>query len=124
MLRNIVIMVESKHVECYGPLGPLRDAIKFEKRRKIRNSRRPGYCVGHHAVSSDYTQAWELFSLNVPCVPQRTPVRKKILNVESIHNFKSVTGKFCIQFHFKKWGMLQCEFLRGALNKFLVIHQQ
>ena len=25
-------MVESKHVECYGPLGPLRAAIKFESR--------------------------------------------------------------------------------------------
>ena len=25
-------MVESKHVECYGPLGPLGAAIKFESR--------------------------------------------------------------------------------------------
>ena len=90
MLRNIVIMVESKHVECYGPLGPLRAAIKFEKRRKIRNSRRPGYCVGHRAVSSDYTPAWELFSFNVFHKVRKT--LKKILNVESIHKFKPVTG--------------------------------
>ena len=25
-------MVESKHVECYRPLGPLSAAIKFESR--------------------------------------------------------------------------------------------
>ena len=25
-------MVESKHVECHGPLGPLGAAIKFESR--------------------------------------------------------------------------------------------
>ena len=53
-------MVESKRVECYGPLGE------------------------HHL--------WELFSSNVPCVPQRMHILKKILNVESIHKSKPVTA--------------------------------
>lgn len=97
-------MVESKHVECYGPLGPLGAAIKFESRTEEGVVDGQVIALNTMLFRQITLEPGSFSSSNVLCVPQRTPIWKKILNVESIHKFKLVTGKFCIQFHLKKMG--------------------